>query len=104
LDEFEAIYLPQPALAELYAGAYGSAHPEKNLAIIQRFLNAVDVILPDEKPPQQYGLISAQLHRNGSPIPQNDIWIAAIAMQTRLPLATFDAHFSRVTDLEILHW
>ena len=104
LDSFEAIYLPQPTLAELYAGAYRSATPGKNLEIIYRFLDAVDVILPDEETPQQYGRISAQLHRDGSPIPQNDIWIASIAMQSGLPLATLDAHFARVNGLAILHW
>jgi tRNA(fMet)-specific endonuclease VapC len=104
LDSFEAIYLPQPALAEIYAGAYRSASPGKNLEIIYRFLDAVDVILPDEETPQQYGRISAQLHRDGSPIPQNDIWIASIAMQSGLPLATLDAHFARVNGLAILHW
>ena len=99
-----ASYLPQPALAELYAGAYRSAVPVKNLAIIQRFLDAVDVILADEETPQQYGRNSAQLHKDGSPIPQNDIWIASIAIQSGLPLATLDSHFARVNGLAILCW
>ena len=48
---FQELYLPQ-ALAELYAGAYRSARPEKNLLQIERFLEAVDVSLPDEFHPE----------------------------------------------------
>ena len=51
LAAFEELYLPQAALAELYAGAFRSARPEKNLQQIQRFLEAVDVLLPDESTP-----------------------------------------------------
>jgi len=61
LSEYEELYLPHAALAELYAGAYRSARPEKNLAQISRFLEAVDVITPDDSTPEVYGRISAQL-------------------------------------------
>ena len=53
LAAFEELYLPQPALAELYAGAFRSARPEKNLQQIERFLEAVDVLLPDESTPEK---------------------------------------------------
>jgi len=104
LAAFEELYLPQTALAELYAGAFRSARPEKNLEQIERFLEAVDVLLPDESTPKLYGRISAQLAQAGTPIPQNDIWIAAIALQSDLPLATCDAHFEQVEHLQILKW
>ncbi|MCE0497674.1 MAG: type II toxin-antitoxin system VapC family toxin [Methylacidiphilales bacterium] len=101
---FEELYLPQAALAELYAGAFRSARPEKNLQQIKLFLEAVDVLLPDESTPELYGRISAQLAQAGTPIPQNDIWIAAIAVQSNLPLATCDAHFGHITGLQLLRW
>ena len=104
LAAFEELYLPQTALAELYAGAFRSARPEKNLEQIERFLEAVDVLLPDEATPELYGRIFAQLAQAGTPIPQNDIWIAAIALQSGLPLATCDAHFGHVTGLQLLRW
>jgi tRNA(fMet)-specific endonuclease VapC len=104
LAAFEELYLPQAALAELYAGAFRSARSEKNLEQIELFLEAVDVLLPDESTPKLYGRISAQLAQAGTPIPQNDIWIAAIALQSGLPLATCDAHFHHVLGLQILHW
>ena len=104
LDGYEELFLPQVALAELYAGAYRSAHPEKNLRQIARFLEAVNVLLPDGSTPEVYGRISAQLAGAGTPIPQNDIWIAAIALQTGLPLATADRHFQNVIGLTVLQW
>jgi tRNA(fMet)-specific endonuclease VapC len=104
LAAFEELYLPQPALAELYAGAFRSTRPEKNLQQIERFLEAVDVLLPDESTPELYGRISAQLAQAGTPIPQNDIWIAAIALQSDLPLATRDTHFRHIVGLQLLHW
>jgi tRNA(fMet)-specific endonuclease VapC len=104
LAAFEELYVPQPVLAELYAGAFRSARPEQNLRQIERFLEAVDVLLPDESTPELYGRISARLAQAGTPIPQNDIWIAAIALQSDLPLATLDAHFSQIAGLQLLHW
>ena len=61
LAAFEELYLPQAALAELYAGAFRSARPEKNLQQIQRFLEAVDVLLPDESTP-------GETHVAGEPV------------------------------------
>ena len=104
LAAFEELYLPHAALAELYAGAFRSANPEKNLQQIRRFLDAVEVLPHDESTPERYGRISAQLARSGTPIPQNDIWIAATALQFDLPLATGDLHFRHVTGLTVLLW
>jgi tRNA(fMet)-specific endonuclease VapC len=104
LSGYDELYLPYAALAELYAGAYRSARPEKNLEQIVRFLEAVDVITPDDSTPEIYGQISAQLAKTGTPIPQNDIWIAAIARQSDLPLATSDRHFEKVEGLTALIW
>lgn len=104
LSAFEELYLPQIALGELYAGAFRSAHSEKNLQQIARFLEAVDVLLPDQSTSELYGRISAQLAQAGTPIPQNDIWIAAIALQSGLPLAACDAHFSHINGLQLLRW
>jgi tRNA(fMet)-specific endonuclease VapC len=104
LAEFEEFYLPQAALAELYAGAFRSARPDKNLQQIALFLEAVDVMTPNDSTPEIYGRISAQLAQAGTPIPQNDIWIAAIALQSGLPLATMDSHFQQIAGLSVLMW
>ena len=101
LGSFEVFYLPYVVLAELYAGAYRSLRSERNLQQISAFLDAVDVLLPDEETPLIDGRIAFELAQKGKPIPQNDIWIAAIALQTGLPLATEDNHFRVVDGLSL---
>ena len=100
----EELYLPQQALGELYEGAYRSALPEKNLSKIEQFLEAVEVLTPDEETSRLYGRIAATLAAAGTPIPQNDLWIAAMALQAKLPLATCDGHFDRIAGLTVLRW
>jgi predicted nucleic acid-binding protein len=62
------------------------------------------MLRPDESTADQYGRVQAELARSGTPIPQNDAWIAALARQHHLPIATRDAHFSRVAGLTALPW
>lgn len=104
LAGFDDLFLPQQALGELYYGANRSARPEKHLAQIEQFLKAVDVLAPEKETCEQYGKIAATLALAGTPIPQNDIWIAATAVQTSLPLATCDNHFDHVAGLRVLKW
>jgi tRNA(fMet)-specific endonuclease VapC len=68
------------------------------------FLRATVVIDTDAQTSEQYGRIRAELAEAGRPIPENDIWIAAVALQHGWPLATRDEHFGRITGLEILSW
>ena len=96
--------MPQTALGELYYGAFRSARPEENIAKIEQFLVAADVLIADEGTARHYGKIAAQLARDGTPIPQNDVWIAALAIQCGLPVATADEHFRRIDGLSVLLW
>ncbi len=104
LESLEGLYLPSIALGELYGGAYRSARPEKTLAQVETFLAGVIVISADDETSKHYGRISAQLAAHGTPIPQNDMWIAAIAIQWDLTLATADGHFDRVAGLSLDKW
>lgn len=98
------LYLPQTALGELYCGAYLSNRPNENLGAIQTFLAAVILLLPTAATSEHYGRIRAKLAKAGTPIPENYIWIAAIAVEHNLPLAARDAHFDRVPGLSSLKW
>jgi len=62
------------------------------------------LLLPDECTAETYGDLKAELARLGKPIPDNDLWIAAMARQYDLPLATRDAHFTYVPRLQTLPW
>jgi tRNA(fMet)-specific endonuclease VapC len=67
LSDYDELYLPGPALAELYYGAFRSDRPEHHLNQIKLFLAAADVLLPDEETSRHYGEIAAGLARKGKP-------------------------------------
>ena len=98
------LFLPQTALGELYCGANLSQNPSKNFLQIQNFLLAVIVLSPGLATAEHYGRVRAQLARAGTPIPENDIWIAALALENQLPLAARDAHFDNIVGLQVLKW
>jgi tRNA(fMet)-specific endonuclease VapC len=104
LETFSALYLPSVALGELHSGALRSARPAKNLAQIEAFTAGVTIITIDDETAKHYGQISAQLAAAGQPIPHNDMWIAACAMQWNLTVATTDAHYSRIQGLNCELW
>ena len=89
---------------ELYYGAFKSARTENNIARIDEFAADNTVLLCDTATAQQYGFIKNQLRANGKPIPENDIWIAAIAKQYQLRLVTRDNHFQHIDELAIEQW
>ena len=79
LAECSVVFLPSTVLGELYYGARKSSHAAANFARIEQ-LAAVVAILPcDATTARLYGEIKASLRSKGRPIPENDIWIAAVA-------------------------
>jgi tRNA(fMet)-specific endonuclease VapC len=73
------LYIPLPVLGELYYGAFKSEHQAKTLKQVQEFLRICAILPPDELTAQHYGHIKADLEQVGSRIPENDLWIVAIA-------------------------
>jgi tRNA(fMet)-specific endonuclease VapC len=98
------LHLPLTALGELHAGVERSSQPVQTLAGVRAFLNSVSILYPDDLTATQYGKIYAELAVAGTPIPQNDLWIAALARQHGLPVATQDTHFAYVRGLTVLNW
>lgn len=98
------LYLPTTALGELYCGANLSVNRPKVLAEISNLLLAVVLLPIGGMTAEHYGRIRADLAKSGTPIPENDIWIAATAFEYQLPLAARDDHFSRIHGLHILAW
>lgn len=101
LTEAETLYLPTIAYGELYLGAIKSANPEKKKEQLTLFLGTVCLLDVDWRTSHHYALIRKQLEKQGTPIPENDIWIAASAMQYEYPLYAKDDHFSKVEGLTI---
>ena len=98
------VFVPSIAIGELAYGAMKSARVEDNLNQIKRFAGANVVISYDEETGYWYGVVKDGLRRAGHPIPENDIWIAAIALQYDLTVATKDRHFEFVPDLNVEMW
>jgi len=104
LKSANELYLPLFALGELEYGVSHSNQPEKQSQALALFLQGVDLLFPSEATTKQYGKIKSELARAGTPIPENDVWIAALAIEHGLPLATRDAHFNRINGLAVLNW
>jgi predicted nucleic acid-binding protein len=98
------IHLPLIVLGELLAGFAVGSRPERNRKDLAEFMSAprVSLMHPDERTAHRYANIVAALRDAGRPIPTNDVWIAALALQAGMPLLTFDAHFGWVPGLALV--
>jgi tRNA(fMet)-specific endonuclease VapC len=101
VDDADEIALPVPALGELYVGVPRSPRPDLTLAQITAFLATTPVLPCDDATAKIYGEIHSALLAKRRPLPQNDVWIAAIARQHGLTVATRDAHFEQISGIGI---
>jgi tRNA(fMet)-specific endonuclease VapC len=100
----EPLFLPLVALGELYKGALTTTRPEHGRRLVDDFLLIAALLYPDSATAETYAQASLKLNRKGRPIPENDIWIAAVALECNMPLATRDAHFREVDGLDLIYW
>ncbi|MBI4679754.1 MAG: type II toxin-antitoxin system VapC family toxin [Nitrospirae bacterium] len=100
----QEVFVPCIAIGELYFGAYKSVKIQENIARIDEFAFNNTVLLCNTETARKYGDIKNRLKDKGQPIPENDIWIAAIAQQYALTLITKDTHFDLVENLKIESW
>jgi tRNA(fMet)-specific endonuclease VapC len=100
-EHADALFLPFVVLAELRAGFSVGRRGAENERILRRFLGkeGVDVIYPDDQTNHHYAATYRQLRRQGTPIPTNDLWIAAIVLQHDLTLCDRDRHFDKLPQL-----
>ena len=98
LEEAEQIHVSPIVLGELYAGFRGGNRRVENERRLLRFLSSPGVSIPviDDETARAYAEILNFLRNAGTPIPTNDIWIAAGAMQHGLRVLTTDVHYKRV--------
>ena len=104
IDAAKEIHLPVIAVGELQYGAMFSKHTKKNIDDINNISARYNVLVADENTAGRYGEIKAALRKKGKPIPENDIWIAAIALQHGLIVVTRDKHFSEIEELKVKKW
>ena len=96
--------MPSIVLGELCFGARKSTQAQANLERIDEFAAHNVVLDCDTEAARRYGKIKNALRERGHPIPENDIWIAAIAMRHDLTRVTRDVHFNEVDELEVELW
>ncbi len=101
-QEASEIQLNPVVLGELHAGFLKGTRLRENLLELAQFLASprVKVVPMDERTAASYAAIVDSLRRIGTPIPTNDIWIAASALQQGSRLLTTDAHFRAVSQIE----
>jgi tRNA(fMet)-specific endonuclease VapC len=97
----ETVFLSTVVAGELLAGFRQGTRLRKNLAELEAFIENphVRVVPVSLVTADRFGRIAAALRAKGRPIPTNDIWIAAQAMETGADLLSFDAHFVEVDGL-----
>jgi len=98
LQQADEIYITPIILGELHAGFMRSAYRKKNERELQAFLASprVQLFELNEETAERYAVILNSLWEAGTPIPTNDIWIAASAMQHGTHILTTDAHFRKI--------
>ena len=96
--------VPAVVLGELYVGALRSQRIEQNLQRIDAVIPATVVLPCDATTARTYAELKRVLLAKGRPLPENDIWIAASAVQHGLTLVSRDAHFREVDGLSLEAW
>ncbi|MBQ36276.1 MAG: VapC toxin family PIN domain ribonuclease [Gemmatimonadaceae bacterium] len=101
LEEADSVYVPATVLGELFAGFEQGARRDENALELREFLlqPAVTVVSADENVAERYGKVVQQLRAQGTPIPTNDIWVSAAALETGSRLLSYDSHFEHVPGL-----
>ena len=98
LQETEKISMTPVILGELLAGFSGGRFEFRNRQLLREFLATPRVLVHslDSDTSERYAAVWLHLRREGTPIPTNDLWIAASAMQHGLTVLTADRHFLKV--------
>ena len=104
LAQATEVFVPSIVLGELFYGARKSNQAHANVARIEEFAADTVILACDAATGREYGRIKNDLRIRGRPIPENDIWIAAIAMQHGLTVVSRDDHFDEVSNLAVTTW
>lgn len=104
LETAAEVYLPFVVLAELRAGFALGSRSHDNEQALERFLAkpVVTILFATEATTRVYASLFRQLRRQGTPIPTNDLWIAALAVEHGLEVVSRDRHFQHLPQLRLV--
>jgi predicted nucleic acid-binding protein len=97
-------HLPLPVIAEYQFGLLSLRNPQRLQSLFRRLEADSYVVAPDRGTADWYAAIRHDLRQRGQPIPDNDLWIAALARQHDLEVVSRDPHFDCVDKLKRLSW
>jgi tRNA(fMet)-specific endonuclease VapC len=101
IDQYDNVYLPSIVIGELLFGAKNSSKRKDNELYFRQSIDSCEEIGVDKLVADEYSDMRLALKQKGRPIPENDIWIAAICNVNGIPLLTRDKHFSNIKSLKI---
>jgi len=103
LAQADSVYMSVFVLGELFAGFKSGGKQRENKQILEKFLRkpTVAVLKATLETADIFGGVMASLRKTGSPIPINDVWIAAHALETGSILVTYDDHFAAIPGLRL---
>ncbi|MCF6311592.1 MAG: type II toxin-antitoxin system VapC family toxin [Verrucomicrobiales bacterium] len=100
----QEIFISPTVMGELLAGFKNGSQEKKNRTELDAFLDIQNVTEIDinSETAEFYAEVYRALRKKGKPIPSNDLWIAASALQHGLAICTLDAHFSLIDGLLVV--
>jgi tRNA(fMet)-specific endonuclease VapC len=103
LAESDVVYMSIFVLGELYAGFKGGSKEQKNTQLLKRFIQkpTVEILEATEETSKVFGQVKNDLKKAGTPLPINDVWIAAHTLESGSTLITYDVHFRGIPDLRL---
>lgn len=97
-------HLPVIVIGEYRYGLLGSRYRDHLRALLETLIRESFILPVDEATAESYAFVRDELRQKGRPIPENDIWIAALARQHGQTLVSRDGHFDEVPNLRRLGW
>jgi tRNA(fMet)-specific endonuclease VapC len=97
-------HLPVIVIGEYLYDLLGSRHRSHLEGLLETLIRESLILLADEGTAAAYSEVRDELRQKGKPVPENDIWIAALARQHRQPVVSRDGHFDYVPDLRRVAW
>ena len=97
-NQFKEYFITSISLGELYFGAAKSMRASENTKTIDLLSANSRILNADAKSAKEYGIIKSELKKRGNPVPENDLWIAAICRANDCTLAPLDKHFLAISD------
>jgi len=97
-------HLPIIVIGEYCFGLFGSTQQDALQPLLERLEGDSFILYPDRETARHYARIRHELRQAGKPIPENDVWIAALARQHQLAVVTRDTHYDHVDGLHRIAW